>query len=117
MHSSATRLATAPAWMPAGLPIVPPPTPPAAAGGDAEKCADLVRPFLALYAGGMGAKGANFHYEVFARMGYGDEVEEIQDLFLAGRKDEAIEKFGLAIEKAPDGEWAEKSRSRLEVLL
>ena len=34
-----------------------------------------------------------------------------------GRKDEAIEKFGLAIEKAPDGEWAEKSRSRLEVLL
>lgn len=34
-----------------------------------------------------------------------------------GRKDEAIEKFGLAIEKAPDGEWAEKSRSILEVLL
>ncbi len=34
-----------------------------------------------------------------------------------GRKDEAIEKFGLAIEKTPDGEWAEKSRSRLEVLL
>ena len=44
-------------------------------GDDPERCADFVRPFLALYAGGMGARGANFHFEVFARMGYGDEVE------------------------------------------
>ncbi|MEM8906172.1 MAG: LLM class F420-dependent oxidoreductase, partial [Actinomycetota bacterium] len=39
-------------------------------GDDVEQCANLVRPFLALYAGGMGARGANFHFEVFARMGY-----------------------------------------------
>ncbi|MCX6528806.1 MAG: LLM class F420-dependent oxidoreductase, partial [Actinobacteria bacterium] len=36
-------------------------------GDDVEACANFVRPFLALYAGGMGARGANFHFEVFAR--------------------------------------------------
>ena len=41
-------------------------------GDDVERCADVIRPFLALYAGGMGARGANFHFEVFARMGYED---------------------------------------------
>ncbi len=41
-------------------------------GDDVEACADFIRPFLALYAGGMGARGANFHFEVFARMGYED---------------------------------------------
>lgn len=58
-------------------------------GEDAEKCADMVRPFLALYAGGMGARGANFHFEVFARMGYEDVATKVQDLYLAGKKDEA----------------------------
>jgi F420-dependent oxidoreductase-like protein len=58
-------------------------------GEDAEKCADMVRPFLALYAGGMGARGANFHFEVFARMGYEDVALKVQDLYLAGKKDEA----------------------------
>ena len=55
-----------------------------------EACADLLRPFLALYIGGMGAKGANFHFDVFARMGYEAECHRIQDLYLAGRKTEAI---------------------------
>jgi F420-dependent oxidoreductase-like protein len=58
-------------------------------GDDVEKCADKVRPFLALYAGGMGARGANFHFEVFARMGYEDVALQVQDLYLAGKKDEA----------------------------
>lgn len=58
-------------------------------GDDAEKCADMVRPFLALYAGGMGAKGANFHFEVFARMGYEDVATKVQELYLAGKKAEA----------------------------
>lgn len=57
---------------------------------DVEACADLLRPMLALYIGGMGAKGANFHYEVFARMGYEGECATIQDLYLEGRKPEAI---------------------------
>jgi F420-dependent oxidoreductase-like protein len=58
-------------------------------GDDAEACADFVRPFLALYAGGMGARGANFHFEVFARMGYEDVATKVQELYLAGRKQEA----------------------------
>ncbi len=58
-------------------------------GDDAERCADMVRPFLALYAGGMGARGANFHFEVFARMGYEDVAEKVQALYLDGRKQEA----------------------------
>jgi F420-dependent oxidoreductase-like protein len=54
----------------------------------AEAIAGL-RPVVALYAGGMGAKGRNFHAELFGRMGYGPVVEEIGRLFLAGRKAEA----------------------------
>jgi F420-dependent oxidoreductase-like protein len=68
--------------VPATVVIVP--------GDDVEKCADMVRPFLALYAGGMGAKGANFHFDVFARMGYEAEATRIQELYLAGNKADAI---------------------------
>ena len=64
---------------------------------DVEAAADRVRPFLALYIGGMGAKGANFHYEVFARMGYEAECATIQDLYLDGRKDEAIASVPLSL--------------------
>ena len=52
---------------------------------------------LGFYIGGMGAREVNFHANVFSRMGYGDEVADIQDLFLAGRKDEAIAKVPLAL--------------------
>ena len=64
-------------------------------GDDVEACADLVRPFLALYAGGMGARGANFHFEVFARMGYESVAEEVQALYLEGRKEEAARAIPL----------------------
>ena len=57
----------------------------------------MVRPFLALYAGGMGAKGANFHYEVFARMGYGDVADRVQELYLQGKKAEAAAAIPLAM--------------------
>lgn len=66
-------------------------------GDDVEKCADVVRPFLALYAGGMGARGANFHFEVFARMGYEDVALKVQDLYLAGKKDEAASIIPLSM--------------------
>ncbi|MFC4003470.1 LLM class F420-dependent oxidoreductase [Prauserella oleivorans] len=56
---------------------------------DVEQAADLIRPSLALYIGGMGAKNMNFHHDVFARMGYADVADKVQDLYLAGRKDEA----------------------------
>ena len=58
-------------------------------GDDVAACADMLRPFYALYFGGMGAKGKNFHANVPIRMGYEKEVLEIQDLYLDGKKDEA----------------------------
>ncbi len=66
-------------------------------GDDAEQCADFVRPFLALYAGGMGARGVNFHFEVFARMGYEDVALRVQELYLAGKKQEAAACIPLAM--------------------
>jgi F420-dependent oxidoreductase-like protein len=56
---------------------------------DVEATMDAMRPFYALYFGGMGAKGANFHANVPIRMGYEAEVNKIQDLYLSGHKDEA----------------------------
>ena len=58
-------------------------------GDDVEACADMVRPMLALYIGGMGAKGQNFHFDVFARMGYEAECDQIQELYLDGHKKDA----------------------------
>jgi F420-dependent oxidoreductase-like protein len=57
---------------------------------DIERAADLMRPSLALYIGGMGARSLNFHHEVFARMGYEAEARVIQDHYLAGDKMAAI---------------------------
>jgi F420-dependent oxidoreductase-like protein len=57
---------------------------------DVEAAANMIRPMLALYVGGMGAKGANFHYDVLARLGYEDECARIQQLYLSGQKREAI---------------------------
>jgi F420-dependent oxidoreductase-like protein len=56
---------------------------------EVESAADAVRPMYALYFGGMGARGANFHADVAIRMGYEAEVAHIQELYLSGRKDEA----------------------------
>ena len=58
-------------------------------GDDVSACADALRPFYALYFGGMGAKGKNFHANVPIRMGYEKEVARIQDLYLEGKKQEA----------------------------
>jgi F420-dependent oxidoreductase-like protein len=56
---------------------------------DVAQAADALRPFYALYFGGMGAKGRNFHANVPIRMGYEEMVEKVQDLYLDGKKDEA----------------------------
>jgi F420-dependent oxidoreductase-like protein len=56
---------------------------------DVEQGADFIRPFIALYVGGMGAKGTNFHRDVIARLGYEDVCDEIQEHYLNGRKAEA----------------------------
>jgi F420-dependent oxidoreductase-like protein len=56
---------------------------------DIEMAADKLRPMYALYFGGMGARGVNFHANVAIRMGYEAEVERIQELYLSGEKDAA----------------------------
>jgi F420-dependent oxidoreductase-like protein len=56
---------------------------------DVERAADRLRPMYALYFGGMGARGANFHANVAVRMGYESEVATIQERYLAGGKNEA----------------------------
>lgn len=63
---------------------------PVVVNDDVEAAADLVRPAIALYIGGMGAKSMNFHANHFARLGYEKEVATIQELFLAGKKLEAM---------------------------
>jgi F420-dependent oxidoreductase-like protein len=49
-----------------------------------------VKASLGFYIGGMGAKGQNYHTKLMARMGYEEEAYKIQDLFFAGRREEAI---------------------------
>lgn len=56
---------------------------------DVEQAADMLRPMYALYFGGMGARGANFHADVAVRMGYEAEVARIQELYLEGKKQDA----------------------------
>jgi F420-dependent oxidoreductase-like protein len=60
-----------------------------AIGNDVEAVRELARPYLALYIGGMGAKGRNFYNDLAKRYGYEEEAERVQDLYLEGRKEEA----------------------------
>jgi len=57
--------------------------------GDRQRTVEAIKPYMALYIGGMGAKQRNFHKDVFARMGYEAEAEQIQQAYLAGEKDKA----------------------------
>ena len=57
---------------------------------DVEQGLLPVKGMLALYVGGMGAKDRNFHKELIARFGFEEAAEKIQELYLAGRKDEAM---------------------------
>jgi F420-dependent oxidoreductase-like protein len=65
------------------------PTVPVVLGADTAACRAIVKPRLALYVGGMGARGRNFYNELVCRYGYEDAAKRIQDLYLAGKKDEA----------------------------
>jgi hypothetical protein len=65
------------------------PSVPVVLGDDVDACRAAVKPFLALYVGGMGAKGRNFYFDLVARYGFGDTADEVQRLYLSGRKDEA----------------------------
>ena len=56
---------------------------------DLNAAYDALRPWLALYIGGMGAKNKNFYHEYATRLGYGDAADQIQTLYLSGKKPEA----------------------------
>jgi F420-dependent oxidoreductase-like protein len=56
---------------------------------DIERACDRLRPGLALYIGGMGARGANFHFNVIARMGFEEAALDVQHLYLEGRRKDA----------------------------
>ncbi|HET9077679.1 MAG TPA: LLM class F420-dependent oxidoreductase [Acidimicrobiales bacterium] len=58
-------------------------------GDEVASLRNLSRPMLALYIGGMGARGRNFYNDLACRYGYEKEAADIQDLYLAGKKEEA----------------------------
>ena len=59
-------------------------------GDDHEAARDLMRPFMALYIGGMGSREKNFYNTLVQRYGFEDAAKEIQDLYLDGKKDAAM---------------------------
>ncbi len=63
---------------------------PVALSDDLQAARDFVKPHLALYVGGMGAKGQNYYTALVGRYGYGAEAARIQELYLDGKKMEAI---------------------------
>ena len=62
---------------------------PVVVGDDVAACRAAVKPRLALYVGGMGARGRNFYNDIARRYGYEEAAKRIQDLYLSGPKDEA----------------------------
>jgi F420-dependent oxidoreductase-like protein len=59
-------------------------------GDDVPALLDALRPHIALYVGGMGAKGRNFYNSLVRRYGWEEEAERIQELYLGGKQREAI---------------------------
>jgi F420-dependent oxidoreductase-like protein len=66
------------------------PTVPVVCGADVAACRARVKPRLALYVGGMGARGRNFYNDLARRYGYEAEAARIQDPYLAGKREEAV---------------------------
>jgi F420-dependent oxidoreductase-like protein len=78
---------------------------------DVKAALQLPKPHIALYAGGMGAKDMNFHKDAMVKRGYGEAAERIQELFLAGRREEAA----LAVpDEYVDEEWLVGSPERIK---
>jgi F420-dependent oxidoreductase-like protein len=67
-----------------------------------QELRDQYRPHVALYVGGMGARGANFYNDMAVAFGYPDEAKIIQDLYLDGKKDEAAKHVPV--------DWIEKAQ-------
>ncbi len=71
-----------------GFDVVP--SMPLVVGPDPRVCADPVRPYAALYLGGMGSRSQNFYNALAVRMGFADAAAEVQDLFLGRRQRDAM---------------------------
>jgi F420-dependent oxidoreductase-like protein len=56
---------------------------------DLDRARDQLRPLLALYIGGMGARKENFYHRLVTRYGFGESADEVQELYLSGRREEA----------------------------
>jgi F420-dependent oxidoreductase-like protein len=82
---------------------------------DVEAAHDALRPFIALYVGGMGSRKQNFYNQLVQRYGFEDEARRIQDLYLDGRKDEAAAAIpGELIDQIALVGSREQVRDRLE---
>ena len=57
---------------------------------DVESARDAMRPYIALYVGGMGSRKQNFYNALVQRYGFEDAAKEVQDLYLEGKRDEAM---------------------------
>jgi len=77
-----------PGGEPAGFEIAP--SAAVVIGDDVDRCRLRVKPNLALYIGGMGARGRNFYNDLACRYGYQDAAAKIQDRYLSGKKEEAV---------------------------
>ena len=94
---------------------------------DVQACRDFLKPMLALYVGGMGARGQNFYNRLAQRYGFEAEAATIQDHYLAGRKSDAaaavpdalVDEIALVGRPLADrrpaggmaGEWCDHSRA------
>ena len=66
-------------------------------GDDVSACADVTRPYAALYVGGMGSREKNFYNDLAWRIGYAKEAAAVQDAYLASRYAEAAAALPLRI--------------------
>jgi F420-dependent oxidoreductase-like protein len=66
-------------------------------GPETKALLDFARPLVALYVGGMGARGKNFYHDLAVKYGYEQEAQEIQDLYLGGNKRDAEAKVPLEL--------------------
>jgi F420-dependent oxidoreductase-like protein len=83
---------------------------------DLDKARDVMRPMLALYVGGMGSRDKNFYNALVRRYGFEEAAEEVQNLYLSGKKDEAAAALpGELIDKTALVGPVEHVRERLEL--
>jgi len=83
---------------------------------DVEQARNFMRPFLALYIGGMGSRDKNFYNQLVTRYGYGDAAREVQDLYLSGKQVDAMNAIpGDLIDKVALCGPKEAIRERLAV--